>query len=39
LLKTAGFSAVHDTTAATMVREIAEGGSRSFPVFLVIARK
>jgi len=39
LLKKAGFSSVRDTTAATMVREVAEGGSRPFPVFLLIARK
>jgi trans-aconitate methyltransferase len=38
LLRNAGFSAVRDTTAATMVREVAAGG-RSFPVFLIIARK
>lgn len=39
LLRNAGFSAVRDATAATMVREVAEGGSRSFPIFLIIARK
>lgn len=39
LLRSAGFSDLRDTTAATMVREIAGGGSRSFPVFLIIARK
>jgi ubiquinone/menaquinone biosynthesis C-methylase UbiE len=39
LLKKAGFSSVRDSTAATMVKEVAEGGSRSFPVFLLIARK
>jgi 2-polyprenyl-3-methyl-5-hydroxy-6-metoxy-1,4-benzoquinol methylase len=39
LLRKAGFSSVRDTTAATMVREVAGGGSRSFPVFLLIAGK
>jgi len=39
LLRNAGFSSVRDTTAATMVREVAGGGSRSFPVFLLIAGK
>ncbi len=39
LLRNAGFSSVRDTTAATMVRELAGGGSRPFPVFLLIARK
>ena len=39
LLRNAGFSSVRDTTAATMVRDVATGGSRSFPVFLIIARK
>jgi len=39
LLRNAGFSSIRDTTAATMVREIAGGGSRPFPVFLLIARK
>jgi ubiquinone/menaquinone biosynthesis C-methylase UbiE len=39
LLRSAGFRSVRDTTAATMVRDVAEGGSRSFPVFLLIARK
>jgi ubiquinone/menaquinone biosynthesis C-methylase UbiE len=39
LLRNAGFSSIRDTTAATMVREVAGGGSRSFPVFLIIARK
>jgi len=39
LLMNAGFSAVRDTTAATMVRAVATGGSRSFPIFLLIAGK
>lgn len=39
LLRSTGFKAVRDTTAATMVREVAGGGTRSFPVFLLIARK
>jgi len=39
LLMNAGFCDLRDTTAATMVREVATGGSRSFPVFLLIARK
>jgi ubiquinone/menaquinone biosynthesis C-methylase UbiE len=39
ILRSAGFSSIRDTTAATMVREVAGGGSRSFPVFLLIAGK
>ncbi len=39
LLRSVGFCSVRDTTAATMMREVAEGGSRSFPVFLLIAGK
>jgi len=39
LLRNVGFSSVRDITAATMKRETADGGSRSFPVFLVIAQK
>ncbi len=39
LLRNAGFTSIRDTTAATMKREVAGGGSRSFPVFLIIAVK
>ena len=39
LLRSVGFCSIRDTTAATMMREVAEGGSRSFPIFLLIAGK
>jgi hypothetical protein len=39
LLRNAGFASVRDTTAATMKKDVAGGGSRSFPVFLIIAGK
>lgn len=39
MLGKAGFGSVRHTTAANMVREAAGGGSRSFPVFLVVALK
>ncbi len=39
MLGKAGFGSVRHTTAANMVREVAGGGSRSFPVFLVVALK
>ncbi len=39
LLQAAGFHDARDTTAATMMRDTAEGGKRAFPVFLILARK
>jgi trans-aconitate methyltransferase len=39
LLLTAGFQAVHDTTAATMTMDVEGKGKKEFPVFLIIAKK
>jgi hypothetical protein len=39
LLKKAGFHDVHDTTAATMIKDVAGKGKKEFPVFLIKARK
>jgi ubiquinone/menaquinone biosynthesis C-methylase UbiE len=38
-LLTAGFREVHDTTAATMTREVEGQGNKEFTVFLIAARK
>ena len=39
LLSTTGFHNVRAVTAATMMRDIAGGGKRAFPVFLIVGRK
>ncbi len=39
LLITTGFHDVRFVTAATMMRDVAGGGKRSFPVFLIMGRK
>ncbi len=39
MMQRAGFQNVRVVTASTMVREIAGGGKRGFPVFLIIGRK
>jgi ubiquinone/menaquinone biosynthesis C-methylase UbiE len=39
LLRTTGFRDIHGTTATTMMREVAGKGEKSFPVFLIVARK
>jgi ubiquinone/menaquinone biosynthesis C-methylase UbiE len=39
LLGAAGFRDIGDSTAATMVRDVAGGGKRSFTIFLISARK
>jgi SAM-dependent methyltransferase len=39
LLRAAGFHDIHDTTAATMMREVEGKGEIPFPVFLIVARK
>jgi 2-polyprenyl-3-methyl-5-hydroxy-6-metoxy-1,4-benzoquinol methylase len=39
LLSTTGFHDVRAVTAATMTRDVAGGGKREFPVFLIVGRK
>lgn len=39
LLQKAGFYGVRVVTAATMTRDLAAGGKREFPVFLIVGRK
>ncbi len=39
MMQQAGFQNVHVVTASTMVKEIAGGGKRAFPVFLIVGRK
>ncbi len=39
LLKKTGFREVRAVTAATMKRDVAGGGKREFPVFLIMAKK
>ncbi len=39
LMQQAGFHDVRSVTASTMIREIAGGGKRAFPVFLIVGRK
>ena len=39
LLLTAGFRDIRDTTATTMMRDVAGKGEKAFPVFLIVARK
>ncbi len=39
LLRETGFNDIRDTTATTMMRDVAGGGKRGFPVFLIAARK
>jgi len=39
LLQKAGFRGVRAVTAATMTRDLAGGGRREFPVFLIVGRK
>jgi ubiquinone/menaquinone biosynthesis C-methylase UbiE len=39
ILEKTGFHDIRATTAATMVRDVAGGGKREFPVFLIVARK
>lgn len=39
LLSTTGFHGVRAVTAATMTRDVAGGGKREFPVFLIVGRK
>jgi len=39
LLRETGFHDIRDTTATTMMRDVAGGGKREFPVFLITGRK
>lgn len=39
LLREAGFRDVRDTTATIMAKEVAGGGKREFPIFLIIGKK
>ncbi len=39
LLQNSGFHTIRIITASTMVKEIAGGGKRDFPVFLIVGRK
>ena len=39
LLQGAGFHAIRDTTATTVMRDVAGNGKRAFPVFLITASK
>jgi ubiquinone/menaquinone biosynthesis C-methylase UbiE len=39
LLRETGFNDIRDTTATTMMRDVAGGGKREFPVFLIMGRK
>jgi 2-polyprenyl-3-methyl-5-hydroxy-6-metoxy-1,4-benzoquinol methylase len=39
LLRETGFQDIRDTTATTMLKDVATGGKRAFPVFLISAKK
>jgi hypothetical protein len=39
LLRDAGFHGVRGITATTMIRDVAGGGRKEFPVFLIVGRK
>jgi 2-polyprenyl-3-methyl-5-hydroxy-6-metoxy-1,4-benzoquinol methylase len=39
ILHTVGYRDIRDTTASTIIKEVAEGATREFPVFLISAKK